>query len=71
MQGKRLGDHALEILQKLNDAAATNFDEYTKTARSISDEDYGYLLHYLASMTTFVVTELDYRKRMNSTKLMQ
>lgn len=69
MQGNRLGDHGLNILQKLNKASAKSMDDFVNTAQAIPDKDYEYLIQYLASMTTFAMSELEMRKRQKSGNL--
>ncbi|QDS32500.1 hypothetical protein [Brevibacillus brevis] len=66
MQDIRLGDHGINILQKLNTASATSMDDFVNTAQAIPDKDYEYLLQYLSSMIAFAVSELEMRKRKES-----
>ncbi|MBY0052307.1 hypothetical protein [Brevibacillus agri] len=69
MQGNRLGDHGINILQKLNKASAKSMDAFVNTAQAIPDKDYEHLLQYLASMIAFATSELEMRKRQKSGKL--
>ncbi|UED73244.1 hypothetical protein [Brevibacillus sp. DP1.3A] len=71
MQGIRLGDHALETLQKLNDASAKNIETYIRTAQAIPDNDYKILIQYLVGMTSFAIKELAVREQNRNSTLMQ